>query len=577
MARQLDDFKFRARILLVALFLISGLLAGRLFFIQVLEHEWYKNLAERQYTSYASKPSVAVRGDIYFKEKNGQLISAASIKEGYLAAVNPQIVNDPGFLCEKLGEVVALDFQTCFKRASKQDDPFEVVANRVDQKDAKKIDELDIKGLDTYPEQWRFGPGGSLASHVLGFVGYHGHELVGRYGVEQNYESILKGESEKVIETESFAALFLNLGKEFLGSSDIYNGQDLVLTIEPKVQTVLEKRLFEIMEEWQPESAGGIVINPQTGAVLAMAARPDFNPNRYYEVENIALFRNPLISDVFELGSVFKPLTLASGLDSSAILKNSTYVDNGYVIVEGVKIENYDGEARGKVDMQQVLNQSLNTGAVYIMKQMGKDVFKKYMTNFGLGEKTGIDLSDEAVGNISNLSSPRQIEAATASFGQGVAVTPIEFVSAVSALANGGEVMQPYVLERVLVDMGEDRVTEPKIRNRVLSKETSKEITRMLVSVVDDALLGGTVKMNHYSIAAKTGTAQIPNKEGEGYEEGQYLHSFFGYGPAFDAKFLIFLYVEKPQGVKYASQTLTRPFVDIMKFLLNYYQILPDR
>ncbi len=190
------------------------------------------------------------------------------------------------------------------------------------------------------------------------------------------------------------------------------------------------------------------------------------------------------------------------------------------------------------------------------------------MINFGLGEKTGIDLPDEIKGNISNLDSPREIEAATASFGQGIAPTPIEFTMAFSALANGGYLVQPYIVET--------SQSQPVIRRQVIKKETSEEITRMLVKVVDEALLGGTVKLDHYSIAAKTGTAQIPNENQKGYSEN-YLHTFIGYAPAYDPKFLVFLYLKKPQGVKYASHSLTPAFMDITKFLLNYYEIPPDR
>jgi cell division protein FtsI/penicillin-binding protein 2 len=576
MARHSDNYKTRVRWVNIWFLLLGGLLLGRLFFIQVVEHDNYKVQAERQYTSYKSKASIAVRGNIYFKEKDSQLISAATTKEGYQIAVNPGLIEDAESMCKKAEGIVPLDIKNCVERSQKTDDPFEVIAHKIGVSAAQKIKDLEIIGLDAYPEQWRFNPGNELSSHVLGFVGYSGHELIGNYGVEQYYEDILKGKKESLETGDSFAALFLDLGKELLGS-EVYNGHDIILTIEPRVQSVLENRLEEIKEKWDVESCGGIVMDPRTGAVIAMASKPDFDPNSYNTVEDISVFRNPLVSDLFELGSVVKPLTVAAGLDTEKIAPSTTYVDHGFVMIEGSRIENYDAKARGKVDMQEVLNKSLNTGAVYIMRQLGKTDFRTYMTNFGLDEKTGVDLSDEVSGNLANLYSPREIEYATASFGQGIAVTPIGFTSAVASLANEGVVMRPYVVEKVIVEGGADHEVAPKKRGRAIAKSTADEITRMLVRVVDEALLGGTVKLDRYSIAAKTGTAQIPKESGDGYYEEDYVHSFFGYAPAFDSRFVVFLYAKKPQGVRYASQTLTHPFMDLMKFLLNYYEVPPDR
>jgi cell division protein FtsI/penicillin-binding protein 2 len=578
MAKITGNFKFRLRFVGAVFFVLGGLLAGRLFFIQIVEHDAYSAKAKRQYTFYKSKPAISIRGDIYFKEKNNNLISAATIKEGFLAAVNPNIVEDPKDVCSAAQKSISGEFdeEDCFERASKRGDPFEIIAHRLDLKEAEKIQSLNIGGLDAFPEQWRFYPGGSLASQILGFVGYKGDELVGRYGLERYYEDVLKGEKESLKKGNSFAMLFFELGKEIL-STDVSGGHDIVLTIEPRVQSLLEDKLTELIKKWGAKSAGGIVINPQTGAITAMASKPDFNPNFYNKVDNLSYFRNPIVASIFEFGSVIKPLTLAGAIDAGKINSKTTYVDKGYVVLNNSRIENYDGKARGKVDMQAVLNKSLNTGAIFVMQQLGKADFLKYMKNYGLDEKTGVDLPDEINGRLTNLLSGRDIEYATASFGQGIAMTPIEFSVAMSSLANGGVIVKPYVVEKILIAGGKDNTAETVINRSVLKEETSRQITRMLVNVVDKALLNGSVKLNHYSVAAKTGTAQIPKEDEAGYYEDQYLHSFFGYAPAFDAEFLIFLYLEKPQGVRYASHTLTYPFMELIKFLLNYYEVPPDR
>jgi cell division protein FtsI (penicillin-binding protein 3)/stage V sporulation protein D (sporulation-specific penicillin-binding protein) len=564
-----------------AIFLILGiLLAGRLFFIQVVNGDVYAAFAEKQLGGEGFGEDIAIRGDIYFQEKDGDLVSAAAVKRGFLLALNPNFIKDADKTCQSLLDLVAGSFEfdknLCLKKAQKKGDPFEILIHHLNEALANKIKKLGLKGVGVYPEEWRFYPGNSLAAHVLGFVGYKGDELVGRYGLEKYYEGVLRGQKEKIENNSSFSSILLNLGRKFL-NVDLEGGHGLVLTIEPRVQALLESVLDQTFAETKSESAGGIIMNPKTGEVLAMAKRPAFNPNSYGKVEDFSLFDNSLISSIFEMGSVFKPLTLAAAIDAQKITPETTYIDNGFVIVDGKRIENYDAKGRGRVDMQQVLNQSLNTGAVFVMKQLGKERFKEYMYRYGLGEKTGIDLPNEARGHLGNLDSARDVEYATASFGQGIAVTPIAFASAVSALANGGLLVKPFVVKKIILTDKTDRQISTQIKRRVLKEETSRTITRMLVKTVDQALLGGTVKLRHFSVAAKTGTAQIPKKDEPGYYNDRYLHSFFGYAPAFDARFLIFLYLEKPVGVRYASQSLTHPFMNLMKFLLDYYKIPPDR
>ena len=226
--------------------------------------------------------------------------------------------------------------------------------------------------------------------------------------------------------------------------------------------------------------------------------------------------------------------------------------------------------------MQAVLDESLNTGAAFVESKLGNQRFADYMYKFGLGTTTGIDLPNEVAGLVTNLKSSRDIEYATASFGQGIAISPITITRALSVLANGGTLVTPHLAERIDYKTGfSSEITYPQ-GARVISQETSHEISRMLTEVVDTSLLGGTVKMEHYSIAAKTGTAQIAAPTG-GYYSDKYLHSFFGYFPSYDPKFLVFLYTVEPQGEPYASHTLTAPFMNIAKYLINSYEVPPDR
>ncbi|MCR4284250.1 MAG: penicillin-binding protein 2 [Parcubacteria group bacterium] len=573
-----DPLIRRLHIVGIIIFLFAGIIIAKLFMLQIVSADYYKKEANKQYVSVSEEEFD--RGKIFFKEKNNTTVSAASVKSGFVLALTPSLLpEDKETVYNKLINVVNIDKEDFLNKADKKDDPFEDIAHKLTSKQAEIIKNYDIPGVKSYQESWRLYPAGSLSSHILGFVGYKENKLIGRYGIEKYYEDVLKRGGEGDFLVNSFAEIFLDVGKELLvGDKKLANKEgDVVLTIEPKVQFFLEETLGKIMDKWNGSLVGGIIIEPKTGKILAMAAKPDFDPNYYGKESDLALFVNPNVESVFEFGSIMKPLTVAAALNDKVITPGSTYNDEGYVLLNGARIENYDGKARGIVDMQEVLNHSLNTGAVFAMQRLGKDRFYDYIIKYGFGDYTGIDLPGEVKGLISNLDSFREIEYATASFGQGIALTPVEMARALSSLANGGNLMKPYIVDSILVAGGPDINIEPKKQDEVISKETSDKITAMLVKTVDEALFGGIVKMDNYSIAAKTGTAQLASQDGNGYDKNKYLHSFFGYGPAYDSRFLVFLYVKEPIGARYASETLTYPFMDLMKFLLNYYEVPPDR
>lgn len=559
---------FSSFIIFSALFLIA-----RLYFLQVVHGDEFADKADHQYMSPASY--VFDRGSIYFTSKDGTHISAATTKEGFLVALNPQKITEPETVCVKLKEVLTeLDCEDVDARAKKSHDPYEEIARRVETEKGKAVIDLKIPGVGVYKDRWRVYPGDDIAGHLLGFVGYKGDELGGRYGLEKQYEDVLKRGKEEAY-ANFFVEIFANINKTVVQKEQLAG--DIVTTIDPVTQDYLEQAVRDVKAQWGSQSAGGIIIDPMTGEIYAMALAPSFDPNNFRLVEDPAIFSNDLVENVHEMGSIIKPLTMATAIDLGLADANTKYDDKGSVVVEDRTIYNFDKEGRGVITLQQAMGESLNTGFVFLAGKIGKENMRNYFNNFGLGERTGIDLPNEAKGLLDNLKSSRNIEYATASFGQGIAMTPIAAVRALSALANGGTLITPHVVKEIKYKIGITKPVSFPEGKRVIKEETSEAITRILVEDFDTYFQGGRAMNPRYSIAEKTGTAQIPLPNSKGYYDDRNLHSFFGYLPAYDPRFLVFLYTVAPNGVRYSSESLGPTFVDITKFLINYYELPPDR
>lgn len=566
----------RLWVLYAGIFLFSLILVGKLFLVQVIHGDEYREQADRQYSVGGN--GNFDRGSIFFTEKNGGHIGAATLEVGYTVVINPKILKNTEEVFSKISVIIPLERNAFFEKANKKDDPHEEIAKRLSEEKAKAIQSLGLVGVTIEKDKWRMYPGGRIAAHVLGFVGYKGDTLAGRYGLEAYYNDVLQKNQENLY-TNFFAEAF-SLSRSFFEKNGWSEG-DVITSIEPSVEGFLESSLAGIMKEWNSDLSGGIIMDPKTGAIYALANLPDFDPNAFGKEKSSKVFLNPIVESTYEMGSIVKPLTMAAGLDAGVVKPETTYDDKGFVVVDGAKIKNFDGKGRGVVSMQEVLGESLNTGSVFVMQQLGKDRFRDYMIRYGLEEETGVDLPGEVRGSLKNLNenakNKKIVEYATAAFGQGISMTPIATARALSVLANQGKMVTPYVVKEINYAVGFSRTSVTDDAKPVLKPETSETITRMLVHVVDNSLLGGTVKMEHYSIAAKTGTAQMAREDGKGYYDDRYLHTFFGYFPAYNPRFIVFLYTQYPKGVKYASHTLTAPFMDITKFLINYYNIPPDR
>jgi len=567
------SFLFRTRIIFFCISIFALILISKLFLVQIVQSSYYSERADRQYSTPSS--NIFERGTIYFSRKDGQLVSAAMQTTGFKVAINPTKITDEELIYEELSKIISLNHDEFLARVNKKDDPYEEIANYLSKEQADAISLLKIPGLSIYKEKWRFYPGGSLASQSLGFVAYKGDDLGGRYGLERQYnDELSRNKNNPYI--NFFAEVFSNINETLF--SDKSSEGDIVTTIEPSVQSFLEKTLENVKEKYQVDSIGGIIMNPQDGSIYALGSKPDFDLNNFSKVKIVSTFSNPLVENVFEFGSVIKPLVMAGALDAGVVTADTTYNDKGSVIVEDKEIFNFDKKGRGVVNMQEVLSQSLNTGMVFVYKKLGKKNMLDYMLSYGIKEKTGIDLPNETSGLVSNLiNSPRDIEYANAAFGQGIALTPMETIRALASLSNGGNLIVPHIVQKIKYDNGTEKKIIYETARAKITEATGEEITRMLVNVMDKAIQGGNAKLEHYSVAVKTGTAQVANNETGGYYEDRHIHSFFGYFPAYDPKFIVFLYAINPKGILYASQTWANPFLDITKFLINYYEIPPDR
>jgi len=567
---KLSSFQIRIRIVIFCVFLVAIIILVRLFYLQVIHKNFYVDKANRNYVTQSS--DIFDRGTIFFTKKDGSFIDAASIISGFKLVLVPDNIVDKEDTYFKLSPYLKIDKETFISKASKKNDPYEEVAVGLTKEDMEKIKDLNLSGVSFFKDSKRFYPGNSLASHSLGFLAYKGDNITGRYGLERYYNDILSKPKDEP-SVNFFAEVFSDISNTIKNT----NTGDIITTIEPIVQNTLEGELKNAMDKWDADQAGGIIMNPQTGEIYAMAGLPDFDLNNFKNVSDTRVYRNPLIENIFEFGSVIKPLVVAAGIDIGVISPKTTYNDTGSVVVDKKVINNFDKKGRGLVTMQDVLDQSLNTGMVFIENKIGHDKFRTYMKSYGIGEKTGIDLPIETSGLTKNLDIPRNLEYANISFGQGISLTPINAIRSFSILANGGKIVTPHLVKKIEYDNGLFKNIEPTIiKENLLKKETTDTITKMLIHVFE-SYNSGKYKLDHYSIATKTGTAQVAREDGKGYYVDRHMHSFFGYFPAYEPKYMVFLFLENPKQIKYASQTLIPSFVNITKFILNYYNVPPDR
>ncbi len=567
------QFRSRIRFVLVIIVCAALLILTRLYFVQIVYGDEYAEKADRQFASGGS--GLFDRGSIYFTRKDGTLISAATLATGFLVAINPQMLIDPEAAYGAISAVAPpmLSHDAFLIAAAKKARVYIEVAHRLSDESGQTLAARNIPGVQVLRERWRQYPGASLAAQSIGIVSYgSGNARIGQTGIEAAYDGTLVRSGDALYKN-FFAELFSNVGNLLVSAKDALEG-DVVTTIEPEVEIRLAEDIAKLNRRYGSKESGGIIMDPATGAILAIASYPTYDGNNLQNI-NPTILGNPLVEHVYEFGSIMKPLTMAAGLDSGTITPETTYDDTGCITVNKAHICNFDRKARGVTTMQQVLSQSLNLGASWIATQLGQDNFRTYFMNL-FGEKTGIDLPNESGALLKNLSQTQQIYYNTSAFGQGIALSPIQMIRALGTLANGGVMVEPHIVRAIQLNTSVLRPLDWGGRVQVFNPRATQEVSTMLTNVADYALGNGTNRMPNMTFAAKTGTAQLTNGKG-GYYDDRYFHSFFGYFPSYAPRFIILLYTNDPQGVEYASETLTATFMDLTHFLINYYAVPPDR
>lgn len=607
--------------------LVLGVLILRLFHLQVVRFGYFNQVAETQ--RQRSSELAPHRGTVYLSEGE-DLFPAATNQKAWIAYAVPREIDNPKDVADKLAPELlawrnrqqarieaiikasgqkepepeeeegeqseeedlpeeeemkteeeqneeALDIlrQELFDKFNKKTDPYEPLLKPyevVDEQLLAFLQDNDLPGIVLQEEEVRIYPEKSLASHLLGFLGHDGVTSAGRYGIEGFFDENLAGDFGWLAAEQDISGGFIGVGqRNFTAPRD---GDDIVLTIDRVVQSIIEEELKDGVERFAAERGSVVVMDPKTGAVLGMATYPSFDPNYYYAITAPEVQRNPVVAEQFEPGSILKPVVMAAAIEENLVEPDTTMIDNGPVQVADFKVDTFDGKHAGEITMTEALEDSNNVAMVWVGQQMGADMIYDYFRRFGLGEQSGVELAGEARALLPKPSDWNIATVATASFGQGVALTPIQALNSINVIANGGLLMQPYVVDERRPADREPVVTTPQSVRRVISGETAEKLSAMMVSVIENGV-AGLAQVPGYYLAGKTGTAQVPDERGR-YSDDEKIISFVGFGPVEDPQFSVLIKLDNPAGLSFASGTAAPMFSSISERLLTYWQIPPS-
>lgn len=581
--KSLESLELKRLEVISWLFLILGLIfLVRLCDRQLIRRDTYVAMAQKQY--YTEKEQPAKRGKIYIKDKDSQniidetksgLFAVATDLELYNLIVVPRHVENKRLTAEKLALLTGDNEEEIFDKINCDKWYIPEIKKKMEKTLADKIKAEGLAGVYLEAEYSRFYPEKEFLAQVLGFVNYDGD---GKYGLEEYYDGVLKGEGGTLKGLKDNNGRVIKLEESNPGK----DGSSIVLTIDRSIQYVVEKKLKEGIEKYGAESASAVIMDAKDGSVLAMSSLPSYDPNKFNEFsgDDQSIFLNPTTSLAWEPGSIFKPIVVAAAVEDGKVEPDSKPDEaeggfKNFVTVDGYDIHNSQDKSFGYETVTQILENSDNVGMVWIANKLGNESLANYLKKFGFGCKTGIDVSGEYAGKVSPTREWKDVNRATISFGQGITTTPLQIVSSYVTIANKGKAIKPHLIERIINPNGEARIMEPVIGEQVISEQTASKTTQMLISVVENGH-GKKAAVSGFKVAGKTGTAQIPKDTG-GYEEDQHIGSFAGFAPADDPKFVMLVKLNKPKNVEWAESSAAPVFGDIASWLLNsYYKITPS-
>uniref|UniRef100_A0A7C4M0D7 Penicillin-binding protein 2 n=1 Tax=candidate division CPR3 bacterium TaxID=2268181 RepID=A0A7C4M0D7_UNCC3 len=563
------DIKARISFVFIIVFVLFSIIGFRLFQKQIIQNRHYSDMAYNQ--RYKEEKILPSRGEILigdiYSDKKFPLVTN---KTFWSVMIIPNQVINAEELATKLGPIIDVSPEYIIKLLSENKVYIPPLKKKLSDDVGKKIEELDLPGIVLIPETHRDYPEGSMGAKFLGFVDHQGE---GKYGVEGYLDSVLKGEQGKIISERDI------LGRQIIVADSKLvlpkNGKDVVLTIDHIIQYMAEDIISRAVQRHSADSGSVLVMDPKSGGILALAEWPTYDPAKYTEATDYSVFQCMATSDAYEPGSVFKVMAMAAGIDSGAVTPETGEYFEANIKVQDAVIWNSQKSAYGYETMTQVLENSDNVGMVWMIQRTGKDKFYEYVDNFGFGKRTGVEIEGESPGFIREKEDAIPVDLATMSFGQGINTTMIQLAQSMSAIANGGLMVQPHIVKEYIDKNGNVQKVEPKVLGRVLSEKTAKELTEMLISVAERGH-GKQARVKGYRIGGKTGTAQVPKKDSYGYETNKYNGSFIGFGPTDDPLFIIVSRINVPKDVIWAESTAAPIFGELASGIINYYQLQPD-
>lgn len=554
----------RLALISTAFLFLATFLGFRLLQKQVFEHSSYSALAKSQ--QYESQSIQGKRGQILAKDGQGNATyPLATNQTTYALNLVPSQIADKRGTAEKVAPLAQLGNDFVYEQINNSKLYIPPVKHKLTYEEAQSIKDLKLPGVFISPEESRFYPEDAVGANVLGFVNPDGD---GQYGIEQYYNSLLKGTDGEQYGTRDASGKSLGAAA-YVPPQD---GSNIILTIDRNVQFQAEQALAEAVKKFSASGGSLIVMNPKTGAIIAMASQPTFDPNRYASYD-IGSYTNQAVSGTYEPGSTFKPIAMASGLDAGAVTPATSFFGTASIKVDDREIFNSQKKGYGNETMTEVIQRSDNVGMVWMQQRLGNQKFYDYIKRFGFGTQTGIELAGEATADLKPIDDLYPVNFATMSFGQGISVTPIQLITAIGSFANNGQLVQPHIVEQIQRKNGKVETVETKAIGQTVSPKSASEITGMMVRVVE-AGAGKPAAVPGYRVAGKTGTAQIAT--GGAYEANTTIGNFVGFAPVEDPRFVMLVKVDRPKGVTFAEESAAPTFGVMAKFLLNYYNVPPS-